>query len=63
MKFDEFLSKKAEEAKPEGTVIYGTFGCQSCFDMVDEAEYFQIEKILRWKCQSGHISYIENWVL
>jgi len=64
MKFDEFVSKtKTEPERPEGVAISGTFGCQSCFDMVPEAEYFQMEKILRWKCQNGHISYIENWVL
>lgn len=37
--------------------------CQTCFEYVDIAEYFNIEKLLRWKCSQGHISFIEDFRL
>lgn len=61
MKFSEFANSK--QAKPEGVVIDGTFGCQHCRDSADEAEYFPGEKILKWTCQDGHVSFIEEFSL
>jgi len=64
MKFSDFIAQqpKQEEA-PKGLPVAGAFGCQTCFEQVDDAEYFQIEKILKWKCSEGHISYVEDFVL
>lgn len=61
MKFDEFIKQAQTQQKPEGVIIDGTFGCQRCSESVDEAEYFPVEKFLRWKCSQGHLSYIEDF--
>lgn len=64
MKFSEFNKKAESAAPPEPTmVIDGCFNCQVCDNPVDEADYFQREKILRWKCDEGHVSFIEDFSL
>jgi len=63
MKLTDFLSKSSPGEAPKGIVIDGAFGCQTCYEQCDEAEYFPIEKILRWKCSEGHMSYIEEFTL
>ena len=64
MKFSEFGKEAGSPKAPEPTlVIDGTFGCQTCDLTCDEAEYFQPEKILRWKCAEGHVSFIEEFRL
>jgi hypothetical protein len=62
-KFSEFVSQSQEEEKPKGTPIDGTFSCQECHEYCDEAEYFRVEKILKWACSQGHISYVEDFAL
>ena len=63
-KFSDFMQaqEKAQE-KISGIIIDGAFGCQQCFECVDEAEYFQRERLLKWECQHGHVSYIEDFLL
>ncbi len=48
---------------PKGMVLDISAHCQICFESVDEAEYFPIEKILKWKCSKAHISFIEEFKL
>lgn len=43
--------------------VPGSFGCQICYEQVDGAEYFQVSRVLRWKCSQGHISLIEKFDL
>lgn len=61
-KIEEFLKKSPAEV-PKGKMIEGNFACQDCFEVVYEGEVFRIEKILKWKCSQGHVSFIENWTL
>lgn len=64
MKFSDFIAHSSQRAEaPEGIQIDGAFGCQTCYEQVDEAEYFPVEKILKWKCSESHISYIEEFIL
>jgi len=61
-KFDEFL--KAQAKTPTvGMQIDGSFQCQVCREETDIAEYFHRERLLRWKCPEGHLSYIEEMTL
>lgn len=63
MKFGEFVAQSQAEETPKGELIEGGFMCQTCHEQCDDAEYFRIEKILKWKCSEGHISYVEEFVL
>jgi hypothetical protein len=62
MKFKEFKGNQPT-VKPMGIPVDGTFRCQLCPLTVDEAEYFQIQRVLRWKCEEGHVSLIEKFDL
>lgn len=63
-KFDEFMKAQSSAPSPvTGTIIDGAFGCQTCFECVDEAEYFQQNRLLKWVCDHGHVSYIEDFML
>jgi len=35
--------------------------CQVCHEYVDGAEYFHVEKLLRWTCSQGHVSFVEEF--
>lgn len=37
--------------------------CQICHEYVDGAEYFVVERLLKWKCSQGHTSFIEDFRL
>lgn len=37
--------------------------CQICFEYVDDATYYPVEKLLKWKCSQGHISFMEEFRL
>ena len=63
MKFSEFIAQTPQAEAPKGMEISGSFGCQTCYTQCDEAEYFSVEKILKWTCPDGHISYVEEFVL
>jgi hypothetical protein len=62
-KFSDFVAKTQQDEAPKGMEIDGAFGCQTCFEQCDIAEYFGLERILKWKCSLGHISYIEDFYL
>lgn len=55
--------EKAVEDVPQGILIDVTANCMTCDDVVDEAEYFPVEKLLIWICIAGHKSAIENFNL
>lgn len=43
--------------------IDGAFACSICNEPVGTAIYLPNEKILTWKCGTGHISSIEDVLL
>lgn len=55
--------KKPVEDVPPGILIAVSANCMTCDDVVDEAEYFPVEKLLVWICIAGHKSAIENFNL
>lgn len=64
MKFSEFIAQTAPaQEAPKGEVMELSLGCQTCNEQVDEQEFFQQAKILKWTCSKGHLSYIEDWSL
>jgi hypothetical protein len=63
MKFSDFLSQTHQQEAPKGIEIDGAFGCQTCYEQCDIAEYFAVEKILKWRCSENHLSYIEDFYL
>lgn len=61
-KLAEFMeSQKTSPVK--GMEIECDLQCQLCHEYVDGGEYFHIEKLLKWKCSQGHISFIEDFRL
>jgi formylmethanofuran dehydrogenase subunit E len=48
---------------PEGILIEGSFTCMTCDEVVEEANYLPVDKMLGWKCSNGHKSAIENFSL
>lgn len=62
-KFGDFVAQSQKDEAPKGMEVSGAFSCQECFEQCDDAEYFRMEKILRWVCSEGHISYVEDFVL
>jgi hypothetical protein len=57
------FSKSEKEEESEFVEIYGTFACQTCDKICDVAKYGPMSKILTWKCENGHKSYIEGFTL
>lgn len=41
----------------------GSFNCQFCDECIDEAAYYAPQKILKWTCEQGHVSFIEEFTL
>ncbi len=64
-KFSDFLeAQNGGKKEPiKGELVQGTFGCQTCYEYMDDAEYFHLQKLLKWKCSSDHISFIEEFTL
>jgi len=62
LKFSEFNKSSNPPVNPP-VELGGSFTCQACDAEVDEAEWFRQERILRWKCPEGHISFIEDFSL
>ncbi len=62
-KLEDFLGKQ-ETAPQEFMEVEGmSLGCQFCHVQVDGAHYFPGSRILYWKCDDGHKSYMENFNL
>lgn len=57
------MAGQSKPSAPKGEVIDVDVLCQRCFITVDEAEYFYIEKLLKWVCSEGHVSYLEEFRL
>lgn len=62
-KFSEFAARNTGPQEPEHIVIDGSFGCQTCFEQVDEAKFYHADKMLVWICSHDHKSYIEEFNL
>lgn len=43
--------------------IEGSFGCQFCFEQVGDATYYAVQKLLKWTCSEGHVSFVEDFSL
>lgn len=56
---DLFGEKPVEKPITPSILIDGSFSCITCEEMVDEAEYLPVEKMLGWLCSQGHKSLIE----
>lgn len=61
-KFEEFIGNHNQKIQP-GIPIDGSFSCQMCFEVVDEAEYFPTRRLLKWVCSEEHLSYVEDFML
>ena len=61
-KFEEFMQSQQTKLEP-GVPVEGSFQCQICYEIVDEAEYFPTRRLLKWVCEDKHISYIEDFML
>lgn len=55
---------QAQQKEPrKGMEMQADVMCQVCHVYVDTAEYFHVEKVLRWRCPEGHTSFIEEFNL
>ncbi len=66
-KFDELFGEQQAQkpaAGPRPEIIYGTFVCDThgCWEYIDEAEYYRLDKRLVFK-HDDHVSVIEGFVL
>jgi hypothetical protein len=62
-RYDDILGNKGNGPKPVGKKVYLDLTCQVCYKEVLEQEYFPQEGILRYKCEDGHPSFMEDfWV-
>lgn len=59
--YDKLFGKPA--GLPAGSAIDGAFCCHHCDETVDEAIWYENEKLLVWKCDNGHISEIKEFAL
>jgi hypothetical protein len=60
--FDEIAEMAGEGSRPEPN-WEGSYECQWCETYVGEAYYDPAEKSLRWWCEKGHESRIEEFAL
>lgn len=63
MNFDQFVGADKTVEPEVGVEIDGTFNCQSCSEVVDEALYDMQRRVLKWSCPEGHVSYIKDFSL
>lgn len=56
------MQQEARQPK-KGIEVEADVTCQVCHVYVDTAEYFHVEKLLRWVCPEGHKSFIEEFNL
>lgn len=61
-KLSDFMQQEAKQPK-KGMEVEADVSCQVCHAYVDTAEYFHVEKLLRWRCPDGHTSFIEEFNL
>lgn len=61
-KLSEFM--KAQETQPKtGMEIDINATCHTCNERVNSGEYFPNDKVLKWTCSQGHVSFIEGFKL
>lgn len=57
------FSKTEDVEEIEFIDLPGTFQCQVCDKICDDAKYGPMSKVLTWKCEDGHKSFIEGFML
>lgn len=62
-KLDQFLKGQREQERDEGIEIPISGRCQICQRDVDDAVYYAVHRVLKWTCEDGHVSYIEEFIL
>jgi hypothetical protein len=55
--------KKKTDEKPPFRTIGGMFLCQTCREVVQEADYFFTDSVVRYKCSLGHFNLLEHFNL
>ena len=53
---DVFNSEQQPDPINNKVIVDGSFSCQECYTVCDEAEYVKEKQIIFWKCPSGHVS-------
>lgn len=61
--WEKFKSQKESPSgdDPVGMKTAGTFICQFCGAFVLEGRYFPTDSVLTYKCEEGHLSFIEKF--
>lgn len=62
--WEKFKSQKGQspsDEEPVGMMIAGTYICQFCGNFVLEGKYFPTDSVLTYKCDEGHVSFVENF--
>ena len=53
--------KPNQETKPEGREVGGCYQCQFCPKFVYTATYYPLDLVLKYRCEDGHLSFIEDF--
>jgi len=59
------FSKEKPKSAEQFEEVGGSFECQygGCGEVVHDAKYFHVAKLLAWVCSNGHKSFIEDFRL
>lgn len=61
MSFDDLIKKgQSSEAAPRFELIEGSFGCDYCWEICDQAEYYKADKRLIYK-HDDHVTIVEGF--
>lgn len=62
-RYDKLPGQQPVGDEPTGVVFDGAFSCHGCDETVDEATWYERQKLLVWKCSQGHVSQIDEFTL
>ncbi len=63
MSFDDLIKQgQSSETVPVFDIIDGSFGCDFCWEQIDQAEYYRSEKRLIFR-HGEHETIIEGFVI
>lgn len=59
-KIEDLISKKprSEKTSSESVMMEGSFSCQTCNVVSDEAEFDKSAGTITWTCENQHISKV-----
>jgi hypothetical protein len=59
-KIEDLISKKSKKEKPSVNTMTmeGSFSCQTCSVVSDEAEFDKSAGTIIWTCENNHISKV-----